>query len=93
MKINLIFLCANFEKGGAGNSIIRLCQKLNIKLMKAGGYLNGIHLLKEANKYGLKTMIGCMVESSLGISNGFFLSSLADYLDLDSFMILKNDSY
>ena len=31
MKINLIFLCANFEKGGAGNSIIRLCQKLNRK--------------------------------------------------------------
>ena len=31
MKINLIFLCANFEKGGAGNSIIRLCQKLNKK--------------------------------------------------------------
>jgi glycosyltransferase involved in cell wall biosynthesis len=31
MKINLIFLCANFTKGGAGNSIIRLCKKLNKK--------------------------------------------------------------
>jgi glycosyltransferase involved in cell wall biosynthesis len=31
MKINLIFLCANFTKGGAGNSIIRLCKELKKK--------------------------------------------------------------
>ena len=31
MKINLIFFCANFTRGGAGNSIIRLCKKLNKK--------------------------------------------------------------
>jgi len=66
---------------------------VNIKLMKAGGFLNGIRLLREAKSHGLKTMIGCMVETGLGISSGYYLSSLADYLDLDSFLMLKNDPY
>lgn len=66
---------------------------INVKLMKAGGYLNGIKLLQEAKKQGLKTMIGCMIETGLGISCGLQLASLADYLDLDSFLILKEDIY
>lgn len=66
---------------------------INVKLMKAGGYANGIHLLSEAKKHGLKTMIGCMVETGLGISSGLALASFADYLDLDSFLILKEDIF
>ncbi|MBC7389561.1 MAG: dipeptide epimerase [Opitutaceae bacterium] len=66
---------------------------VNIKLMKAGGFLNGIQLLRDAKSHGLKTMVGCMVETGLGISGGYCLSSLADYLDLDSFLLLKNDPY
>ncbi len=66
---------------------------VNIKLMKAGGYLNGIHLLKEAKSRRLMTMVGCMVESGLGISCGLNISSLADFLDLDSFLILKEDPF
>ena len=78
---------ANFE-------ILATCfHGINVKLMKAGGYLNGIKLLKEAKKQGLKTMIGCMIETGLGISSGLQLASLADYLDLDSFLILKQDIY
>jgi len=66
---------------------------VNIKLMKAGSFQNGIRLLKEAKNEGLRTMIGCMVESGLAISSAYYLSSLADYLDLDSFMLLKQDPY
>src|SRR5438552_5603192 len=66
---------------------------INMKLMKAGGYLNGIRLLKEAKKAGMKTMIGCMVETTLGISSGMNLCSLADYTDLDSFLLLKNEPF
>ncbi len=66
---------------------------VNIKLMKAGGFLNGIKLLQGAKSVGLKTMIGCMVETGLGISSAYYLSSLADYLDLDSFLLLKKDPY
>lgn len=66
---------------------------VNVKLMKAGGYLNGLRLLKEAKNHGFSTMVGCMVETGLGISSGFHLSHLADFLDLDSFLILKDDPY
>jgi len=66
---------------------------VNIKLMKAGGYNNAIDLLKQAKEKGLKTMIGCMVETSLGISSGLHLSSLADYADLDSFILVKDEPF
>jgi L-Ala-D/L-Glu epimerase len=66
---------------------------INMKLMKAGGYLNGIRLLKEAKKAGMKTMIGCMVETTLGISSAMHLCSLADYADLDSWLVVKNEPY
>lgn len=78
---------ANFEELSKG------FHGINMKLMKAGGYLNGIRLLKEAKEYGMSTMIGCMVESGLGISSGLQISSLADFLDLDSFLILKEDPF
>jgi L-alanine-DL-glutamate epimerase-like enolase superfamily enzyme len=66
---------------------------VNMKLMKAGGFLNGIRLLQESRKHGLKTMIGCMVETTLGISSAMRLCSLADYADLDSFLLIKNEPY
>jgi L-Ala-D/L-Glu epimerase len=71
----------------------RMFDGINMKLMKAGGYLNGIRLLKEAKKAGMKTMIGCMVETTLGISSAMHLCSLADYADLDSWLVVKNEPY
>jgi len=66
---------------------------INVKLQKAGSYKNAIRLLTEARKHGMQTMIGCMVESSLGCMGGFELSSLADYLDLDGFILVKDDPF
>lgn len=66
---------------------------INVKLMKAGTLSNAIHLLTEARKIGLKTMIGCMVETSLGISAALSLGSLADFMDLDGFLLLQNEPY
>ncbi len=66
---------------------------INMKLMKSGGYLNGIRLLKDARKHGLKTMIGCMVETSLGISSAMNLCSLTDYNDLDGFFVIENEPF
>ena len=66
---------------------------VNMKLMKAGGYLNGIQLLKDAKKSGMKTMIGCMVETTLGISSAMHLCSLADYADLDSFIYIRDEPF
>lgn len=66
---------------------------VNMKLMKAGGYGNGLRILREAKRMGLRTMIGCMVETSLGIGSALNLCSLADYADLDSFLLLKQEPY
>lgn len=66
---------------------------INVKLMKTGSYLTAINLLKEAKRHQMKTMMGCMVETSLGIKSAYELSSLADFLDLDGFLLLKNDPF
>lgn len=66
---------------------------VNMKLMKAGGYINGLKILNEARKNNLKTMIGCMIETSLGIYSAYNLSSGVDYLDLDGFLIIKDDPF
>ncbi len=66
---------------------------INMKLMKAGGYVNGLRLLKEARANKMRTMIGCMVETTLGISSAMNLCSLVDYADLDSFILLKEEPF
>ena len=60
---------------------------VNIKLMKTGGIENAIDMLQKAKQSGLKTMIGCMVETSIGISAAMQLESLADFMDLDGFLL------
>lgn len=66
---------------------------VNMKLMKAGGYVNGLNILRQAKKHNMKTMIGCMVETTLGISSAHRLCSLVDYADLDSFLLLTEEPY
>lgn len=66
---------------------------INMKLMKAGGYVKGLKQLRQAKMLGLKTMIGCMVETSLGISSALHLAGGVDYLDLDGFLLLKEDPF
>jgi L-alanine-DL-glutamate epimerase-like enolase superfamily enzyme len=66
---------------------------VNIKLMKSGGLSVAIKQLKQSQKLGFKTMLGCMIESSLGLSYAIELSGLSDWFDLDGAMLLRNDPY
>jgi L-alanine-DL-glutamate epimerase-like enolase superfamily enzyme len=66
---------------------------VNVKLVKSGGISNAYAALQAARKAGLKTMIGCMIESSVLISAGAHLAELADYLDLDGNLLITNDPY
>ena len=66
---------------------------VNIKLMKAGGYLNAVRLLRLARKYGLMTMIGSTVETSLGIWCAMQLSSGFDFANLDGFLMLAEEPF
>ncbi|RTQ46231.1 dipeptide epimerase [Hymenobacter gummosus] len=73
--------------------IARQFHVLNMKLMKAGGYLNGIRLLNQARAHGLRTMIGCMVETSLGIWSALQLSGLCEICDLDGLLIIRDEPF
>jgi L-Ala-D/L-Glu epimerase len=64
---------------------------INIKLMKCGGMTPAFEMIKRARNYYLKVMIGCMTESSIGISNLVQFSGLVDYMDADGAMLLKED--
>jgi L-alanine-DL-glutamate epimerase-like enolase superfamily enzyme len=66
---------------------------VNVKLVKTGGITGGLAALSAARKAGLKTMIGCMIETSVLISAGAQLAELCDYLDLDGNILTTNDPY
>ncbi|WP_426490796.1 dipeptide epimerase [Hymenobacter sp. 102] len=73
--------------------IARQFDGVNMKLMKAGGYLNGLRILRETRAHGLQTMLGCMVETSLGIWSAVQLSALADVCDLDGILIVRDEPF
>ncbi len=66
---------------------------VNVKLMKCGGVQEAVRLAAMARALGLKLMIGCMIESSLGISAGAAVASLFDYADLDGNLLISNDPF
>ena len=64
---------------------------VNVKLTKCGGLTPGKRMLEKAKELGLKTMVGCMTESSIGISAIAHLLPLLDYVDMDGSLLLKTD--
>jgi L-alanine-DL-glutamate epimerase-like enolase superfamily enzyme len=59
--------------------------------MKAGGITEALRIVATARAHRLKTMIGCMGESSIAISAGAAIGSLFDWIDLDSHLNLLTD--
>lgn len=66
---------------------------INLKLMKVGGISPGLAIIRRARELGLQVMLGCMVETSLGITAMAHLSGLADWLDLDAPFLIRNDPF
>ncbi len=64
---------------------------INVKLCKCGGLTPAIRMLRQARSLGMKTMVGCMVESSVGISAAAQLLPLLDYADLDGSILIAKD--
>ncbi len=61
---------------------------INIKLAKSGGLREAVRMVHAARALGLRVMIGCMVESQLGVAPAAQLASLADWVDLDGHLLL-----
>ena len=70
---------------------VGLFHGVNVKLTKCGGLTPGKRMLENAKKLGLKTMVGCMTESTVGISAIAHLLPLLDYVDMDGSLLLKKD--
>ncbi|MDA8595753.1 dipeptide epimerase [Flavobacteriaceae bacterium] len=64
---------------------------INIKLMKCGGMTPALQMIHKARALGMKVMMGCMTESSVGIAAIAQFASALDYIDLDGAMLIKND--
>ncbi|MDV6374023.1 dipeptide epimerase [Deinococcus arenicola] len=66
---------------------------VNLKLAKLGGPLQALAALRLARAHGLGVMMGCMIESSLGISAAAHLAGLCDWADLDGALLLADDPF
>jgi L-alanine-DL-glutamate epimerase-like enolase superfamily enzyme len=73
--------CAQFAHG------------INVKLAKSGGIREGVRMVHAARALGLGTMLGCMVESGLGIAAGAHIASLFDHIDLDGNILIAHDPF
>jgi L-Ala-D/L-Glu epimerase len=76
---------------------VRACAEIahgiNIKLAKSGGIREAVRMAHAARALGLGVMLGCMVESSLGIAAGCQIASLCDHVDLDGNLLLADDPW
>jgi L-alanine-DL-glutamate epimerase-like enolase superfamily enzyme len=66
---------------------------INIKLAKSGGIREGVRMAHAARALGLSVMLGCMIESGLGIAAAAQIASLCDHVDLDGNLLLADDPW
>jgi L-alanine-DL-glutamate epimerase-like enolase superfamily enzyme len=66
---------------------------INIKLAKSGGIREAVRMAHAARALGLGVMLGCMLESGLGIAAGAQVASLCDHVDLDGNLLLRQDPW
>lgn len=70
-----------------------LADGVNVKLLKSGSFAEARTMIRFARDLGMKVMLGCMIESSIGVTAAAHLASLADWIDLDGHLHVANDDY
>jgi L-Ala-D/L-Glu epimerase / N-acetyl-D-glutamate racemase len=88
-----IFGDESYHFAGDADRAAECFHGVNVKLVKTGGIGPAHDALLAARKRGLKTMLGCMLETSVLISAAAHLAALCDYLDLDGNLLIANDPY
>jgi len=66
---------------------------INVKLAKSGGIREAVRMVHAARALGLGCMLGCMIESGLGIAAGAHIASLFDHVDLDGNILIARDPW
>lgn len=75
------------------NRIAPFVDGVNIKLQKSGRLETAMAVMRAARDEGLRVMLGCMIETSVGIAAAYHLSGLADIIDLDGRWLLQSDPF
>jgi len=66
---------------------------VNVKLMKVGGLTPALEMIRWAKSKNMQIMLGCMIETSIGLTAMAHLSGYADWLDLDASLLVTNDPF
>jgi L-alanine-DL-glutamate epimerase-like enolase superfamily enzyme len=83
----------SFQSYGDLEKIYKSFDGINLKVMKCGGLSEGAACLKRAREMELKSIIGCMSESSVVINASMQIAPLADWVDLDGNLLITNDLF
>lgn len=73
--------------------LVGIFDGINVKLDKAGGILEAYKEIQIAKALGFKTMLGCMVSTSVSVTAAAHLSPLVNYADLDGNLLISNDPF
>lgn len=88
-----IFADESYHLADSAETAAECFHGVNVKLVKTAGITGGAAALKAARKAGLKTMLGCMIETSVLISAAAHLAELCNYLDIDGNILITDDPY
>jgi L-alanine-DL-glutamate epimerase-like enolase superfamily enzyme len=83
----------SFQNYADLEKIVKSFDGINLKVMKCGGLAEGVECLKRAKEMELKSIIGCMSESSVAIDASMQIAPLADWVDLDGNLLITNDLF
>jgi len=86
-----IFADEDFRSAEDAARLAGVYDGVNVKLVKCGGIRGAVLAIREARRHGLRVMLGCGIESSVGIAAAAAISPLADFVDLDGAILTSND--
>lgn len=88
-----VFADESFQRLADLNRVASCFRGVNVKLMKCTGLAEGLRAIRAARQKGLQVMIGCMTETSCGISAAAQLAPLCDFADLDGCWLIRNNPF
>jgi L-alanine-DL-glutamate epimerase-like enolase superfamily enzyme len=84
------------ETAKTSHDVVKLAGAVDgvvVKVMKSSGLREAVRMIHTARAYDMQVMLGCMVESSVGVTAAAHLAPLCDYADLDGPLLIRNDPY
>jgi L-Ala-D/L-Glu epimerase / N-acetyl-D-glutamate racemase len=84
------------ETAKTSHDVVKLAGAVDgvvVKAMKAEGLREALKVIHTARAHDMQVMLGCMVESSVGVTAAAHLAPLCDYADLDGPLLIRNDPY